>query len=55
MFIREGTEVDLMDLLRGAIQSGNDASIALAEFVAGDEASFAQMMNDQAEKLGMQQ
>ena len=54
MFIREGTEVDLMDLLRGVvIQSGNDASIALAEFVAGDEASFAQMMNDQAEKLGM--
>jgi len=54
MFIREGTEVDLMDLLRGVvIQSGNDASIALAEFVAGDEASFAQMMNEQAEKLGM--
>ncbi len=54
MFIREGTEVDLMDLLRGVvIQSGNDASIALAEFVAGDETSFAQMMNKQAEKLGM--
>ena len=54
MFIREGTEVSLMDLLRGVvIQSGNDASIALAEFVAGDEASFAQMMNEQAEKLGM--
>ena len=54
MFIREGTQVDLMDLLRGVvIQSGNDASIALAEFIAGDEASFAQMMNEQAEKLGM--
>ena len=54
MFIREGTEVDLMDLLRGVvIQSGNDASIALAEFVAGDETSFAKMMNEQAEKLGM--
>ena len=54
MFIREGTEVDLMDLLRGVvIQSGNDASIALAEFVAGDEATFAQMMNEQAENLGM--
>ena len=54
MFIREGTEVNLMDLLRGVvIQSGNDASIALAEFVAGDETSFAQMMNEQAEKLGM--
>ena len=35
------------------IQSGNDASIALAEFVAGDEESFAQMMNEQAGKLGM--
>ena len=54
MFIREGTQVDLMDLLRGVvIQSGNDASIALAEVIAGDEASFAQMMNEQAEKLGM--
>ena len=54
MFIREGTKVDLTDLLRGVvIQSGNDASIALAEFVAGDEKSFAQMMNEQAEKLGM--
>ena len=54
MFIREGTEVYLMDLLRGVvIQSGNDASIALAEFVAGDENSFAQMMNEQAVQLGM--
>tara|TARA_E500000331_G_scaffold164453_1_gene159357 strand:- start:85 stop:1224 length:1140 start_codon:yes stop_codon:yes gene_type:complete len=54
MFIREGTKVDLTDLLKGVvIQSGNDASIALAEFVAGDEESFAQMMNEQAEKLGM--
>ena len=54
MFIREGTEVDVMDLMRGVvIQSGNDASIALAEFVAGDEDSFAQMMNEQASQLGM--
>ncbi len=46
MFIREGTHVALSDLMRGVvIQSGNDASIALAEFVAGDESSFAQMMN----------
>ena len=49
MFIREGTKVLLSDLMRGVvIQSGNDASIALAEFVAGDESSFAQMMNAQA-------
>ena len=54
MFIREGTKVLLSDLLRGVvIQSGNDASIALAEFIAGDENSFAQMMNTQAEELGM--
>ena len=54
MFIREGTHVALSDLMRGVvIQSGNDASIALAEFVAGDESSFAQMMNIQAAELGM--
>ncbi len=54
MFIREGTKVLLSDLMRGVvIQSGNDASIALAEFVGGDESSFAQMMNAQAEELGM--
>ena len=54
MFIREGTTVLLSDLLKGVIiQSGNDASIALAEYVAGDEKSFAQMMNSQAEYLGM--
>ena len=54
MFIREGTQVLLSDLMRGVvIQSGNDASIALAEFVAGDESSFAQMMNAQADELGM--
>ena len=54
MFVREGTKVLLSDLLRGVVvQSGNDASIALAEFIAGDENSFAQMMNTQAEELGM--
>jgi D-alanyl-D-alanine carboxypeptidase (penicillin-binding protein 5/6) len=35
------------------VQSGNDASVALAEHIAGDEAVFAQMMNQQAERLGM--
>jgi len=54
MFIREGTEVNLMDLLRGVIiQSGNDATVALAEYIAGDEAAFADMMNQQAQQLGM--
>ena len=54
MFVREGTQVPLVDLLRGVIiQSGNDASVALAEFVAGSEDAFADMMNQQAALLGM--
>ena len=54
MFIREGTKVSVKDLLRGVIiQSGNDASIALAEHIAGDEDSFVEMMNQQATLLGM--
>ncbi|WIO74822.1 D-alanyl-D-alanine carboxypeptidase family protein [Porticoccaceae bacterium LTM1] len=54
MFIREGTEVKLIDLLRGVIiQSGNDASVALAEFLAGSEDAFADLMNQQAQMLGM--
>jgi len=54
MFIREGTTVVLEDLLRGVvIQSGNDASVALAEFVAGGEDAFADMMNQHAARLGL--
>lgn len=54
MFVREGTTVVLEDLLRGVvIQSGNDASVALAEFVAGGEGAFADMMNRHAALLGM--
>ena len=54
MFIREGTKVTVGDLLRGIIiQSGNDASIALAEHIAGSEEAFADMMNQQAAILGM--
>jgi D-alanyl-D-alanine carboxypeptidase (penicillin-binding protein 5/6) len=46
MFIREGTTVPLHDLLKGIIiQSGNDASVAVAEYVAGSESAFADMMN----------
>jgi len=53
-FIREGTEVAVQDLLRGVIiQSGNDASVALAEHVAGSEDGFADVMNQQAALLGM--
>ncbi len=54
MFIREGTTVKLEDLLKGVIiQSGNDSSIAVAEFIAGSEDAFADMMNKQAAELGM--
>ncbi|GAA5317016.1 MAG: D-alanyl-D-alanine carboxypeptidase family protein [Candidatus Pelagadaptatus aseana] len=54
MFIREGTRVAVKDLLRGMIiQSGNDASVALAEHVAGSEDAFVDVMNQQAALLGM--
>jgi len=55
MFIEVGDKVLVEDLLRGMIvQSGNDASIALAEAVAGSEAAFASVMNGYAAQLGMQ-
>jgi D-alanyl-D-alanine carboxypeptidase (penicillin-binding protein 5/6) len=54
MFIEVGTRVKIEDLLMGMIvQSGNDASVALAEHIAGTEGVFAQMMNQYAQKLGM--
>ncbi len=54
MFIREGTTVALGELLKGiVIQSGNDASVAVAEYIAGSETAFAGMMNQQAQALGM--
>ena len=54
MFIREGTEVSVADLLRGiVIQSGNDASVAMAEYIAGDEEAFAGLMTQTAKSLGM--
>jgi serine-type D-Ala-D-Ala carboxypeptidase (penicillin-binding protein 5/6) len=54
MFIQEGTKVRLADILRGIIiQSGNDASVALAEHVAGSEEAFADVMNRYAQQLGM--
>lgn len=55
MFIDPNTTVKLSDLLRGiVIQSGNDASIAVAEHIAGSEDLFAIMMNQTAEKLGLE-
>jgi D-alanyl-D-alanine carboxypeptidase (penicillin-binding protein 5/6) len=54
MFVRVDTQVPVEDLLKGMIvQSGNDACIALAEAVAGSEENFAQMMNREAQRLGM--
>ncbi|MFT5063588.1 MAG: D-alanyl-D-alanine carboxypeptidase (penicillin-binding protein 5/6) [Gammaproteobacteria bacterium] len=54
MFVELGSQVSVRDLLMGIIvQSGNDASIALAEHIAGSEGTFAQLMNQYAESLGM--
>ncbi|MEE9571446.1 MAG: D-alanyl-D-alanine carboxypeptidase family protein [Candidatus Neomarinimicrobiota bacterium] len=54
MFIEVGKEVTVGDLLNGVIiQSGNDASVALAEYVSGTEDVFAQVMNQHARRLGM--
>jgi|TARA_B110000908_G_scaffold35216_1_gene42217 D-alanyl-D-alanine carboxypeptidase (penicillin-binding protein 5/6) len=56
MFIQEGTFVKLEDLMRGIIiQSGNDASVAVAEHIAGSEEAFADLMNLHAVRLGMTQ
>lgn len=55
MFIREGTMVNVEDLLRGVIvQSGNDASIALAEHISGTEEAFVDVMNQYAVQMGME-
>jgi D-alanyl-D-alanine carboxypeptidase (penicillin-binding protein 5/6) len=54
MFLETKDQVKIEDLLKGIIiQSGNDASIALAEHIATQESTFADMMNQQAVKLGM--
>ena len=54
MFIEVNKEVSVEDLLKGVIiQSGNDASVALAEHISGSEDVFASIMNNYANKLGM--
>ena len=54
MFVREGTRASLKDLLKGIIiVSGNDASVAVAEHIAGSEDAFADLMNRHAERLNM--
>lgn len=54
MFIEVGSRVSVEKLLKGMIiQSGNDASVALAEFIAGSEDAFAALMNEHARELGL--
>lgn len=56
MFIEVNTQVSVEDLLRGmVIQSGNDATVALAEFIAGSEEAFVTLMNRESARLGMTQ
>jgi D-alanyl-D-alanine carboxypeptidase (penicillin-binding protein 5/6) len=53
-FLEVNAQIPLETLLKGMIvQSGNDASVALAEHVAGDESVFVQMMNQNAQRLGL--
>jgi len=54
MFVRVDTQVPVEDLIKGMIvQSGNDACVTLAEGIAGSEENFAQLMNREAQRLGM--
>lgn len=54
MFVKVGDEVSVKELMQGIIvASGNDATVALAEHIAGTEETFADMMNQQAKILGM--
>ncbi len=54
MFVDVDSKVRVEDILRGIIiQSGNDASVAMAEHLAGSEEAFADMMNQHAQRLGM--
>jgi len=54
MFIREGELVRVEDLIRGVVvQSGNDAAVALAEALSGTEETFAGLLNQRAEALGL--
>ena len=54
MFIQVNTQVKVEDLIKGMIvQSGNDACVALSEAIAGSEDNFVQMMNREAQRLGM--
>ena len=54
MFVKLNTQVSVDDLLQGlVVQSGNDATVALAEAVAGSESAFVALMNQEAARIGM--
>ncbi|MEA2093391.1 MAG: D-alanyl-D-alanine carboxypeptidase family protein [Pseudomonadota bacterium] len=54
MFVEVGKQVSVEDLLKGMIiQSGNDATVALAEYIAGSEDTFAALMNRHGEEIGL--
>ena len=54
IYLEAGEQMSVRDLLKGiAIASGNDASVAVAEHVAGTEEAFVRLMNERAEELGM--
>lgn len=53
-FVKVGSQVPVIDLIKGMIvQSGNDATVALAERVGGTQQGFVQLMNEYAQRLGM--
>ena len=55
MFLREGEQVKIIDLIRGIIiHSGNDACVVVAEGLAGSEEAFARQMTERARELGME-
>ncbi|NDI34286.1 D-alanyl-D-alanine carboxypeptidase family protein [Chengkuizengella sediminis] len=55
IFLEVGEEMSVEDMLKGiAMASGNDASVAMAEKIAGSEEMFVQMMNDRAKELGLE-
>ena len=54
MFLKPAEKVKVLDLLKGVIiQSGNDACITIAENLAGSESAFAELMNEKAKELGL--
>ena len=55
IWLKPGEEMTVDDLLKAvAVQSANDATVCLAEYVAGSEEAFVQMMNQKAAELGME-